>query len=390
MFSVFVALSPLFLLLTRTAAVERAELPPLAWSSWYSLNRGLHCDFPGNQLSESVVLETADGLLSHGFQTLGFTTLIMDDCWANATRSADGSLVADVQKFPSGMGSLVQQLHRKGLKAGLYTTPGNFTCTKRPASGGHMKEDFSLWINDWNIDYLKLCVCNTTHELRQHAYADAQRILQDRAIIHKQDLVYEIDPAMEMPMTTMPSIGDVVGFHGDVDDTYESWAKAVEDYLTWNVSTTVHASHWPLIDILQTGYGGMSDTEYAAQISMWVMLKSPLILGIDMRNNTWVSRAKPMLSNQRVLDILLDGQKRPAVPSDKTLTRWTLSMADGSDVVALWNRGETATQMSADMSCRGKVTELWSGKQFQCANITLEVRSHEVKLFRSLSNSIYV
>merc|ERR1712217_51519 len=176
---------------------------------------------------------------------------------------------------------------------------------------------------------------------------------------------------------------------GDVDDSYESWSSAVEDYLLWNVSRTVHASHWPLIDIIQTGYGGMTDIEYAAQISMWVMLKSPLFLGIDMRNETWVKRAKPLLSNQRVLAILQDEQKQPAVPTDDSLSRWTLAMADGSEVIALWNRGKYTAKMSTGMTCSGGVSELWTGERFEMSNVTLDVRAHEVKLFRSSARDLY-
>eukprot|EP00411_Alexandrium_monilatum_P073372 CAMPEP_0175572860 /NCGR_PEP_ID=MMETSP0096-20121207/43230_1 /TAXON_ID=311494 /ORGANISM="Alexandrium monilatum, Strain CCMP3105" /LENGTH=106 /DNA_ID=CAMNT_0016876297 /DNA_START=33 /DNA_END=349 /DNA_ORIENTATION=+ len=76
-----------------------APRPPLAWSSWYALTTGLNCS-EHNALSEETVLETAAGLRRFGFQQAGYSTLIFDDCWQNASRAIDGTLHADPARFP--------------------------------------------------------------------------------------------------------------------------------------------------------------------------------------------------------------------------------------------------------------------------------------------------
>src|SRR5256885_16396171 len=89
--------------------------------------------FPYTTLFRS---EMADAMVSSGMQAAGYQYVNIDDCW-QVSRDAQGTIVADPQRFPSGMKALADYVHSKGLKLGLYTDAGTGTCEKRPGSLNH-------------------------------------------------------------------------------------------------------------------------------------------------------------------------------------------------------------------------------------------------------------
>eukprot|EP00933_Yihiella_yeosuensis_P036846 TRINITY_DN30669_c0_g1_i1.p1 TRINITY_DN30669_c0_g1~~TRINITY_DN30669_c0_g1_i1.p1 ORF type:complete len:407 (+),score=46.50 TRINITY_DN30669_c0_g1_i1:66-1286(+) len=378
-----------------------ARLPPLAWSSWYALSTGTSCTSPKNQLSEEAVLKSADGLLNHGLHDLGFRTMIIDDCWQNSSRDEEGYLHADPKVFPRGMGFVSTWLKRRGLNLGIYTTPGHLSCMKRPASEGFEKEDAELWLGEWDVRWLKYCVCNTTHARREVAYAQMQEIIAAGG----WNVTYEIDPAMEYPMTKMDQIGNVVGAHDDVADNYTAWVAAINDLVSWDVYTGTHTrpGHWPLIDIVQIGKGGQSFDEYRSQVSMYAMLCSPLVLGIDFRNSSWVKQALPHLRNEEVLAIHQDPLGQPA---HRRLQQgggeiWIRPLHDKSYVVALWNKGSRPSTLSFDIAAflgsqdnMWQVRDVWARKTLGETSSDWTVRgipAHGISLLRvSLKNNFAI
>ena len=48
----------------------------------------------------------ADLVVSEGYADVGYEYVNVDDCWLEKERSFSGQLVADRQRFPSGMRSL--------------------------------------------------------------------------------------------------------------------------------------------------------------------------------------------------------------------------------------------------------------------------------------------
>jgi len=76
------------------------------------------------------------------------------DCWMLANRSADGSQIANPDKFPQGFKTVADEIHALGLKSGLYTAKGPHTCAKYAASCDHEVQDAAQWAS-WGIDYGK-------------------------------------------------------------------------------------------------------------------------------------------------------------------------------------------------------------------------------------------
>ena len=128
-----------------------ARTPPMGWNSWNK--------YACKGINEKVVRDTADAMASNGMKDAGYVYVVIDDCWQTG-RDAQGNIIADVERFPSGIKALADYVHGKGLKLGIYTDAGTMTCAKRMGSIGHEYQDARQYAN-WGIDYLKEDWCNT-------------------------------------------------------------------------------------------------------------------------------------------------------------------------------------------------------------------------------------
>src|SRR4051812_4273542 len=96
-----------------------ARTPPMGWSSWNRFGCGI---------DEHTVRETADEAVRSGRREAGYRYVNVDDCWMAAGRDGSGRLRADPQSFPSGIPALADYVHARGLRLGLYTSIGEYTC----------------------------------------------------------------------------------------------------------------------------------------------------------------------------------------------------------------------------------------------------------------------
>ena len=96
--------------------------------------------------------------MSLGFRDLGYDVVIFDDAMTERDRSANGSLVENQEKFPSGLHALSDELHALSLKYGVYSSAGRFTCGSYPGSLGYEQQDARWWA-DLGADYLKYDNC---------------------------------------------------------------------------------------------------------------------------------------------------------------------------------------------------------------------------------------
>lgn len=127
-----------------------AATPPMGWSSWNTFR---------NHIDEKLILETARAMKETGLIDAGYRYLNLDDCWHSSQRDENGELQGDLTKFPSGMGALVKEINSYGLKVGLYTSNGSYTCEDLPASLGHEKTDAQTFAH-WGVEYLKYDFCH--------------------------------------------------------------------------------------------------------------------------------------------------------------------------------------------------------------------------------------
>ena len=97
--------------------------PPLGWNSW-------NCW--AGEVSDAKVRAAADAMVQNGLAAHGFQYVNIDDCWA-APRDARGEIRSNA-KFPD-MKALADYVHGKGLKLGIYSSPGPKTCAASPEPG---------------------------------------------------------------------------------------------------------------------------------------------------------------------------------------------------------------------------------------------------------------
>ncbi|MBQ7542720.1 MAG: alpha-galactosidase [Clostridia bacterium] len=147
-----------------------ALTPPMGWSSW-NLFR--------NKINEDLMLEIGRAMKDSGLLDAGYRYLNLDDCWQSSARDADGKLQGDLSTFPSGIGTLCDKLNALGLKVGIYSSNGTYTCEDMPASLGNEAIDADTFA-EWGIEYFKYDFCHNK-PIPFRAPAIEQIMLRDEA-----------------------------------------------------------------------------------------------------------------------------------------------------------------------------------------------------------------
>ncbi len=127
-----------------------ALTPPMGWSSWNTFR---------NHISEELILQIATAMRDSGLKEAGYTYINLDDCWQSSVRDEAGKLTSDYNTFPRGIRPLVDDINEMGLKVGIYSSNGTFTCEDLPASLGHEAVDAATFA-EWGIEYFKYDFCH--------------------------------------------------------------------------------------------------------------------------------------------------------------------------------------------------------------------------------------
>ena len=118
--------------------------PPLGWNTWNTF---------GQNINEQLVKESADAMVASGLKDAGYEYIVIDDCWSKKERDENGRLVADPEKFPSGMKAVADYVHSKGLKFGMYSCAAHLTCAAYPGSYDYEFIDAATFA-EWGVDFL--------------------------------------------------------------------------------------------------------------------------------------------------------------------------------------------------------------------------------------------
>lgn len=346
-----------------------ALTPQMGWDNWNAFG----CD-----VNEDLLLSTAEKIVDYGLRDLGYYYVILDDCWS-AGRSSNGTLQPNSTKFPNGMRHVADQLHGMGLGFGMYSSAGLYTCAQYDASLGHEKQDAQTFA-DWGVDYLKYDNCynagqSGTQLISYNRYDAMSKALNatGRPILYSmcnwgEDYpwnwaqtianswrisgdVYDSfsRPDSQCPCTTYDC--PLAGFHCSVLNILNKAAP---------IPSKAQPGAWNDLDMLEVGNGGMSDGEYVLHFSLWAILKSPLIIGTDVRNMTPATLA--IYSNPAVLAVSQDPMGTsayrvwtlPAASVDEYGQQgetqcWVGALAGGDFVVALVNAGNVNTTINTTL-----------------------------------------
>jgi alpha-galactosidase len=388
-----------------------AQTPPMGWNSWNIWARDLTAEH---------VRQAADAMVSSGLAAHGYQYINLDDCW-QGERGANGVLQPNA-KFPD-MKGLIDYVHGKGLKFGIYSSPGRATCAGQAGSFGFEAIDAKTYA-EWGVDYLKYDWCSYTEEISSGTTLEEfilpHRVMGEALAACGRDIVYSLcQGGVARVYEWGPSVGGSLWrTTGDISDTWESMSRiGFAQYPLWPYAGP---GHWNDPDMLVVGHckwngpSRLTQDEQVTHITLWSLLAAPLLVGCDL------TKLDPftidLLCNDEVIDVdqdplgkqakrvsqqglwtltahrLLDGSPIEDLIGDAPPTWgevWARPLFDGTLAVGLFNRGDSAGPISVTWPMLGiegpqPVRDLWLREDLDEIDgaLAVEVPSHGAMLFK--------
>lgn len=280
-----------------------AKTPPMGWNSWNTF---------GNDISDSLIRETADAMADSGLRDAGYQYVVIDDCWSQKQRDARGRLVPDGNKFPFGMEALGDYLHSKSMKFGMYSCSGTRTCADYPGSLEYEFTDAETFAQ-WGVDFLKYDYCYKPKYLEGHLLY--KRMAMALRSCGRDILFSACSWGADGAETFMRSAGaHMWRSTGDIQDNW----KSVKDITGRQTGLAPYGAPgcYNDMDMLvvgmrgkgNVGLGGCTDEEYRTHFSIWCLFNSPLMIGCDVRkmdDATW-----RILTNRELIAVNQDPEGR--------------------------------------------------------------------------------
>jgi alpha-galactosidase len=371
----------------RIVAGDKIALtPPMGWSTWYMV----HLD-----ISDALVRKETDAMVSTGLVNYGYSFIDIDDGWnikpsstdrmiGGAPRDVDGNLRSNFN-FPD-MEALADYVHTKGLKIGIYISPGPLTCGKYEGSYQHEAQDAALFAK-WGYDLLKYDLCSYQKLMKNtNDVAELKapyQLMGSELAKQNRDFVYNL---CEYGNGDVWKWGRDVGGNfwrttGDVGylETPQStlWKNlAAYGFGQAGIEKWAGPGGWNDPDNLLIGqikWNGhlmpapLTHNEQYTYMTLWSLMDAPLVFGGDMTQLDPFTLS--LLTNAEVIDVNQDVLGKQAAPVAKhgDIEVWAKDMEDGSKAIGLFNRGDQETQVNAlwsDLGIHGKRTvhDLWRQK----------------------------
>jgi alpha-galactosidase len=362
-------------LLNIVCGPQIALTPALGWNSWNCF---------ASAVSADKVKAAADAMVSSGLINHGWTYINIDDFWEVHRDSKDPSLQGpqrDAQgriipnpRFPD-MKGLADYVHSKGLKIGLYSSPGPWTCGG--CVGSYQREQLDAQqYADWGFDYLKYDWCSYGGIATNHSLPELQkpyRVMRHALDQVPRDILFSF---CQYGMGNVWEWGAELGGNswrttGDITDTWGSMAGI--GFKQAGHEKFAGPGHFNDPDMLVVGKVGwgpalhptrLTPNEQYTHISLWCLLTAPLLIGCDMTQLDDFTRS--LLSNDEVLEVDQDplGRQAARVVKDGAFEVWAKDMENGSKAVGLFNRGPEQATVSVKWSALGLqgaqiVRDLW-------------------------------
>jgi alpha-galactosidase len=360
-----------------------ALTPHMGWNSWYVWE---------NHVTDKIMRDAADAMVSSGMMDHGYQYVNIDDCWAVKPGATDPSLGGEPRdaqskvnanrRFPD-MKALADYIHAKGLKAGIYTSPGPLTCAGYVGAYEHEELDAQRFA-EWGYDFLKYDWCSYGKIAKGNTEADLQKPYRLMgAILRRQDrdMVFNL---CQYGGGKVGEWGKEIGGHswrtaGDLGGSFQGIPAALfRDGFDAYARSELHKyggpGGWNDPDYLLLGYLSnwkgqtaltpLTPNEQYTHVSLWCLVAAPLIFSGDITRLDDFTLS--LLTNDEVLEVDQDPLGKPGRRAMREGDRevWVKDMEDGSKVAGLFNRGESATTVTAkwsDLGLAGKqrVRDLW-------------------------------
>lgn len=370
-----------------------ALTPPMGWNSWYTWRL---------QVTSQHIRQAANAMIGLGLTDYGWNFINVDDGWQGSQRAVDGTIIPN-EKF-TDMAALGEWLHARGLKFGMYSSPGTLTCGDFTGSYQHEEQDI-LTYADWGVDLLKYDWCSyddiffragdSSRAAWQLPYKKVQKAIEKsgRSILYSlcqygRNKVWEWGPDVDANLWRT------------TDDVKDNW-KSVSGIGFSQAPLHPYASpgRWNDPDMLMLGQlmiagdvqhpSRLTPDEQYTQVSLWSLLSAPLLIGADLTKMDPFTFS--LLSNREVIAINQDlgGQQARPVLQNENEQVWIKELADGSRAVGIFNTSETYRAAGFTLAQLGltgpvEVRDCWRQKKLaDCNNeFTSMVPPHGVLLVK--------
>ena len=288
-----------------TTTLSALNGPTMGWSSWNTY---------GVNINENLIKRQADAMVSKGLKDVGFDHINIDDGYFGGRDKTDGHLLIHKTRFPNGLKPIVEYIHSKGLKAGIYSDAGRNTCGSMfngDATGKgvglyeHDQQDANYFFNDCGFDFIKVDFCGGSYYHNEdHLVLDEQQ--RYTAISQAIRNTGRTDVRMNACRWAYPGtwVSNVAFSWRTTGDINNSWGS-VKDILAENLylSAYCHDGHFNDMDMLEVGRS-LSVEEDKTHFGMWCIMASPLLIGCDMTNIK--SQTLTLLKNKELIALNQD------------------------------------------------------------------------------------
>lgn len=393
--------------------------PPMGWNSW---------NICTSHVTGDDVRRNAKAMHESGLADYGYSYVNIDDCWmrfpykanwrddlGGALRDGKGRILPNAS-FPD-MKGLVDEIHGYGFKAGIYSSPGETTCTGCAGSLGHEKEDAEQYA-EWGFDYLKYDLCSYSRkigkeaeELRKNGVKDVDwvalhkkpyAVMGRHLLAQNRDIMYSIGQGGGYGVGDWGSGDDVGGnvfrTSGDLKDMW-SWLLAGlgRDKYFSHVKPGFWADPDMMVVGKQTSFAlkghdtFLKPNEQYSHVGVWAMVASPILVGCDMTQLDEFT--KSLLCNSEIIEVSQDrlGKSAAHVVNEPDRHVWVKEMSNGDKVVAVMNAYCLSRTMKVDFGKLGlgaagewKVRDLWRQKDLgvKRGGFDADVLGHMTEVWR--------
>ena len=343
-----------------------ALTPPMGWNGFNAF---------GYSVNERIVKEVAGAMAGNCMREAGYEYVNLDEGWQSTDREGDGTIKVDTKNFPSGIKSLADYIHSKGLKFGIYTAVGTTGCqgdVKRAGSYGHEEQDVKTYAG-WGVDFVKVDWCG---EPKDYSFQGAQRtakLYSDAIKESGRPMVLSISCGGCAESWKWPK--GIINMWRVGPDIHDQWEGS--DHSVLGIINKSHLQEsapfaepgrWSDADMLRVGNSNLTPAQSRSHFSIWAIVASPLIAGNDVRNMS--QHTKDILLNGEVIAINQDKKGSPATKiSEKNgLQVWVKDLANPKVKAILFlnttSKSQDVSLSWNDLGLQGKVSvrDLWKKK----------------------------
>jgi len=357
------------------ASPSLASRPPMGWNSWNYFHKNI---------SDSIIRGVADSIASNGMKQAGYAYIVIDDGW-QGRRDAQGSLHSN-QQFPD-MRALSDYVHAKGLKLGIYSSPGPQSCGKLEGSYRHEEQDAATFAS-WGIDFLKYDWCSSSRVYRPS---------ESQAVFQKMGSALRATGRPILLSLSQYGLEDVWLWGADVGastwrttaDIQPTFRSMHQNALDQQIAApSAGPGRWNDPDMLEVGNGSMTESDSQSNFNLWAMLAAPLIAGNDVRNMT--ASTRDILLNKNVIAIDQDplGKQATLTHHLGSIEIWQRPLVNGDQAVMILNTSSERQSFQMEWKRLGlekakTVVDVWSEKKVLPSNWNrIALEPHQSRIYR--------